>query len=191
MGGSTRGDRMADVRLRIDDFEDGMLPPVCVSSGAPTATQYIVRAHRQPWWPLVFLVLGPVGLPIALVALVGTHRSVSGSLPFDDEVQRTSAASRRVRSSGAILAFVLTVATVLVAAGAGSTTAAVVAGLVGALTTVAFWVAAERPRGSVGLQLSREGRWVVARGVSPVFVGAYERQEQARRATRRGLSRRP
>jgi hypothetical protein len=179
---------MADITIRIDDFEEGLLPDRCVVSGRPAPTHYIVRAHRQPWWPLAFLLLGPVGWLVVLIVLAGTHRSVAGSLPFDEEVQRTSATSRRARWLGAIVSAVTGASVVLVAGGAGYTDVAVLGGLAGLITTAGFWLAAQRPRGSIGLKLSRDGRFVIVRGGAPEFASAYERQEQVRRADRRRLA---
>lgn len=40
---------MTTVELRVDDFEDGVLPQVCASSGRPTGSLYRFRARRAVW----------------------------------------------------------------------------------------------------------------------------------------------
>lgn len=176
---------MARVRLRIDDFEDGVLPEACVSSGRPTTAQYHVAAHRQPWWPLWFVLLGPVGLVLAAAVSAALHQRVPGFLPFDDEVQAVGRAQRRNRTAAMVVAAVATGGVVLVAGGAGYGQTALVAFLAGAVITGLLWFAAARPRGAVGLRLERDGRWVRVDDASPVFVAAYEAQEAARRERRR------
>ena len=50
---------MATVRLRTDDFEDGVVPGLCAGTGGPADRSDVVRAtSRAPGW-----VLGRPGSP--------------------------------------------------------------------------------------------------------------------------------
>jgi hypothetical protein len=179
---------MATVRLRIDDFEDGVVPAICAGSGAPADRNYVVRASsRAPGWVWLALLGGPGGLLLALLLSGVFRKSTSGYLPYDDAYQDRMRA--RIRMAGAV-------------AGAGAVAAVAgfalldgtwgglgllffVGGLLTASVGAFFWF---NPPGSVGATLDSTVRWVELDNASPAFVRAYEAQEARRRAARRAAA---
>jgi hypothetical protein len=176
---------MAKIEVRVEDFRDGALPRVCVATGARADRLYAMKASYKPSWPIVFILLGPVGWLVMLVAAVGLQRSVDGYLPWSDAVQTSAAASRRRSTRHALEA--LAIGAVLVAAliVAGHGFVAFVAGAVAVVAVGAFAIMASRPAGSVGVRLDRNSTFVVVSDAAPDFVESYWRQEQLRLDTRR------
>lgn len=167
---------MATVRLRIDDFEDGVVPAICAGSGAPADRNYVVRASsRAPGWVWLALLGGPGGLLLALLLSGVFRKATSGYLPYDDGYQDRMRA--RIRTAGAVAGFAL-----LGGTWGGLALVFFVGGLLTASVGAFFWF---NPPGSVGATLDSTVRWVELDNASPAFVRAYEEQEARRRAARR------
>jgi hypothetical protein len=179
---------MTRVALRIDDFEDGTVPQVCASSGRQADRLYGVKARYIPRWPLVFLLLGPVGLIITLVVSTGVDREVGGYLPLSDEAYRRSVAARRTWAGRAVGAVAATFAVGLALANVShAASAPLLAAIVGGVVVAGCSVRAARPPGSVGASLGRNGRSVELSGASTRFAEAYADQEARRRAARQAV----
>jgi hypothetical protein len=176
---------VAAADIRIDDFEDGVLPPVCVVTGRPADGYRPYRFGRTPGWILFALVLGPVGIVVLLVLALTTRRTVSGYLPVCDDAL---AHGRRWRRNGwiAVLAGgAVDVFFAFVFDSFGNRALFVVSEAVGAgLVVAGLWIVA-RPPGSVGGRPDRVERWVHISPVSVAFFDAYERQERRRMDERR------
>ena len=185
---------MAKVRIRIDDFEDGLLPGICAASGAPGARLYHADIpSKAPAWVWLLVFAGPAGIVLALLVAQFARKVAHGYVPYADEVQ----AVLRERSRRYALAVVSCVAlftTVLVllatgGLGVGSASGFRTLGLVlcGAALLgglVFFFLWCNLP-GSVGGNLDSTGRWIELDPVSAGFAAAYEAQEADRRAARR------
>ena len=180
---------MASVRVRVEDFEDGVLPLVCVATGAPSDRLYKVEAtSRAPGWVWLFLLGFPWGLFLIPLVAGATRKRTWGFVPYTDAHQ--TVVSRRVRMaawcavSGAaalVLGFLLLLQQGYGVLGFGFAVVGGVAALVGGFLGL-------NPPGSAGLTLDRTGRWVELDPVSPAFARAYEDQEARRRAARRAES---
>ena len=177
---------MATIELRVDDFEDGVLPWVCASSGEPVTARYGFRATHSSAWPVLLLVAGPVGFVAMVVVMALLHGHVDGWLPLSD---RAHEAVPRLPPSGAPTP----------GRGArrerrrGRAPGVVgldhVAGRRGPRGSVSIgWCAATvfRPEGSLGLRLSRNGRVVTIVDASEEFAAAYRAQEERRVRRRLG-----
>ena len=175
---------MARVDVRVDDFEDGALPRVCASSGAPADGLYKVEATYKPSWPAVFIVLGPIGWLVMLVAAAGNTRRVTGLVPFADAAHQRMVRVRWVNWRRALEVAAGTVVGVVLLALLNQTTVAIVVAFVGVAVTIGFWVAGSRPPGSVGVKLARNGRSIEMVNVSDAFIAGYREQEVRRRAVR-------
>jgi hypothetical protein len=82
------------VRVRIEDFEDGVLPSVCVSTGARPDRLYRIGFSRTPVWSVfVALFLFPIGL----LGIPLARSRTTGYLPFTDEVQERMHRARRTQ----------------------------------------------------------------------------------------------
>lgn len=176
---------MARLAVRIDDFEDGRLPSCCASTGGEPDRLYRIEARYHPGWPLVFLLLGPIGVVIALVVAAGVSRQVSGLVPLTDDAHQRAVAARRAATEFAVGALVLTVALVVALVRLGHGAPAVGAGVIGVAVTAWCAVSASRPPGSIGASLDRNGRSVHLTDVAPGFAAAYRAQERDRRFDRR------
>lgn len=175
---------MATIELRVDDFEDGVLPRTCASSGAPADGLYRLRATRSAAWPVVLLVFGPIGAVATVVLLVLLHGHVDGWLPMSDQAHAAVRAARRAAVRRLVEVVVAVAGIVALLAWQGWTTALVVVVLAGAVS-VGFCVATVfQPPGSLGLRWARNGRIVTVKDASDEFVAAY-REQEARRVRRR------
>lgn len=178
---------MASVRIRIDDFEDGVLPEVCASSGAPSERLYKTDiSSRTPGWVWLCVLGGPFGIALALVLAAVLRKTAHGYLPSTDEVQ----ARLQVRSRLGARCFVASIALLVVGLLLATTAegfgplGAVIMGVAAVSALVAAFLFSNVP-GSVGGHLDSTSRWVELEPVSPWFVAAYDAQESARRAERR------
>ena len=179
---------MAQVTVRVEDFEDGVFPSVCASSGVPVEKFRRSTARYEPGWPLVFCLLGPVGVVIALVAIGALTRTVDGWMPVDPDVVDRVHRVRRVAWTTAIAITGVTVAATALLFSSSAGTAAtlvLVLGLAGA--GFALYRAANPP-GKVKARLAPNGRTITLTRVHPEFVVDYKDQEWRRRAARRDVA---
>ena len=179
---------MAGVRVRIDDFEDGLLPDVCASSGAPGARLYwITVSSKTPAWLWLGVFGGPAGIVAALVLSSVLRKSASGYVPYTAETHARLQRARRRATWGVLQGLGAVVAAVALAA-LGPPSFHLVAsavGVAGLVAVVVFAFLYANPPGSVGGHLDSTSRWVELDPVSTRFAAAYEAQEAERRAARR------
>ena len=183
---------MATVRLRIDDFEDGLLPGICSSSGADGARLYrIAVSSRMPGWLWLAVFGGPVGIFAAFVLSGVLRKTAYGYVPYTDEVHNRLRARARRSAQGLATciavfcgSFVLSWAGPFSGGGGfrGIAFLLAVGAFVVGLVCAFFW--ANVP-GSVGGFLDSTTRWVELGPVSERFALAYEQQEADRRQARR------
>jgi hypothetical protein len=176
---------MATVRIRIDDFEDGVLPAICAATGAPADRNYEVRAtSRASGWVWLALLAGPGGILVALLFSGVFRKSTSGYLPYLDAYQDRMRSRIRIAAvgAGAGVAAALGGFALLGGTWGGLGLLFFVGGLLAASLGAFFWF---NPPGSVGATLDSTVRWVELDNASPAFVRAYEGQEAHRRAARR------
>lgn len=174
------------MRIRIDDFEDGVVPGVCAGTGAPGARLYHVSASsRTPGWAWLGLFAGPAGIVFVFLAAVFLRKTAEGYLPYVDQHQDRM--RRRIRVSAGVAAggFALAVVSLLPLRTVGFATLGYLGVALGGLALVAGLFLWANPPGSVGLTLDSTGRWVEVDNASPAFAVAYEQQEARRRAARR------
>jgi MFS family permease len=184
---------VASVRVRIDDFEDGVYPDVCASSGvAGGARLYGGQATYRPGWVWLLLFGGPPGIVGALVLSAVLRRSVPGYVPYTEATQDTLLRRQARFVQGAVVAGAVLVGSLVVAGlsdASGYRTLSMLgfgAGVVGVLLAVFLWT---NVPGAVGTKLESNGRWVVLDPVSARFAAAYEEQEASRRRSRRAATR--
>lgn len=176
---------MATVRLRIDDFEDGVLPGLCAGTGVTADRNYVVRAtSRAPGWVWLALLAGPGGVLLVLLLSGVFRKSTTGYLPYADAYQDRMRSGIRVAGglAGAGAAAAVAGSALLGGPYRGLGFFFLVGGLLAASVGVFLWF---NPHGSVGLTLDSTVRWVELDNASPAFVRAYEEQEARRRAARR------
>ena len=172
---------MARVRVRVDDFEDGAMPPVCASSGATADGIYEMTFTRTPGWAVVIAFLL---FPWGLIVVPFARTSTTGYLPFAEAAQQRMRDARRVALQRLAL---LGTCTVLLTWGLwlldhDTALAALVIGLLGCAPLA---IMASRPRGSVGGRLDPNGRWLRLDDVDDTFATAYLSQLERRQITRR------
>jgi peptidoglycan/LPS O-acetylase OafA/YrhL len=174
------------LRVRVEDFEDGVLPMICVATGAPADRRYRTRANATAsGWVWLALFAGPIGLVLALVVANAMGASTDGIVPFSDEHQ--DRVHRRRRTFGwSAIAGLGSMVGALALTSARSTYAplAFVLLLGGALVLLVagfLWV---NTPGSTKATLEGNGRWVVLAPVSTAFGRAYTEQEERRRSAR-------
>ena len=177
---------MARVRVRIEDFEDGVLPDVCVSSGAPADGRSASSiSTRTSGWLWLFVFAGPFGIVGALVLASVLRKTAHGRLPYARAVQDRLAERMRTYAWFAVSSIGLFAGGLALAQADGFGPVGTVV-MFGAAFVGAFFVFLwSNPPGSVGGHLDSTGRWVELDPVSPRFAAAYERQEADRRAARR------
>lgn len=177
---------MATIELRVDDFEDGVLPRVCASSGEPVNARYGFRATHSSAWPVLLLLAGPAGFVAMVVVMALLHSRVDGWLPLSDRAHQAVRASRRraLRRLGELL--VVGAGGVALLAWFQWTTLLVIVVLVGSVSIGWCVATVFRPEGSLGLRLSRNGRVVTIIDASDEFVAAYRAQEERRVRRRLG-----
>ena len=185
---------MAKVRIRIDDFEDGLLPGVCASTGRSGARLYHASIpSKAPAWVWLLVLAGPAGILLALLVAQFARSVAQGYVPYTDEVQAVLRARSR-RYGLAVISCAALFVTVLVLLASDGLGAGPAAGfrtigmlLCGAavLSGIVFAFLWSNLPGSVGGHLDSTGRWIELDPVSPRFAEAYEAQEADRRAARR------
>ena len=179
---------MAKVRIRIDDFEDGLLPGICAASGADDARLYHAQIpSRAPAWVWLLVLTGPGGILLALLVAHLARKVAHGYLPYTDELQAVLRVRSRRFAQGFVGSVALFVASlVLVATGAsGFRVLGMLAGGAAVLGGIVFGFLWSNVPGSVGGHLDGTGRWIELDPVSARFAEAYEWQEADRRAARR------
>ena len=178
---------MASVRIRIDDFEDGLLPGICASSGRAGARLYKadISSRGSGWaWLLVFA--GPIGIVAALLLTGALKRTAHGYLPYREEVQDVIRLRSRRYAQGLVGSLaLLTAAFVLTVASRDFRPLSVLLGVAGVIAAVGFAFFWANVPGSVGGHLDGTGRWIELDPVAPAFAAAYDAQEAHRRASRR------
>lgn len=175
---------MARVAVRVVDFEDGVLPRVCVSTGDEATLLREMRALHRPWWPLLLILLGPIGWILALVIASSVSRELSGWVPFSEAANERMKQSRRTRLRFALGALVGAIVTGFSLAVMGRDSAALVVGLIGLVVAAVGWLAAGQPAGSISVSLNPNGRTVDLTWVSRRFSESYQDQEARRRDAR-------
>ena len=177
---------MAAVRVRIDDFEDGVLPGVCASSGAAGARLYRIDVStRTPGWLWLCVFGGPAGIVVGLVLSGVLRKSATGYVPYTEDVHATLRERRRTYSwflIGGLAAVVGGLALSLVDGYAALGVVLMVGGFFLAAFFGFLW---SNVPGSVGGTLDSTARWVVLDPVSARFAEDYEAQEADRRRARR------
>lgn len=180
---------MDRIRIRVEDFEDGVLPNLCIATGRPADGCSKAVAITGLGWGVLLPVLGALVLNIGgfvagLVILSLMTRRVQGLLPWTHAASEVSRQARRHR-------WILAAATAAVTAGAaalafiaGSLQVMLVSAIIGGLVVGGLALSANSPPGSVKLRLESNGRWVEVRNVSPDFVAAYRGQTRLRRQVR-------
>ena len=179
---------MARARIRIEDFEDGVYPDVCASSGAEGGTRlYRVQISNRVRWVWLLVLGGPVGILAAVVLSGVLRKTASGYVPYTPAVQ--ARLQQRVRTYAwiAVASAVVAVGSLLLGLSGddGFDTLALLGVLGGSafvLVALFLWV---NPPSSVGGALDSTGRWIELDPVSARFAAAYEQQEARRRAGRR------
>lgn len=177
---------MANVRVRWEDYEDGVLPEVCVRTGAPAD---VLVGHRSArgvagWGIVLLLFLGPVGLVAWAILDRLVRREVKGLLPASRAAIEASAAARHRWDRVVVAGLVVAVAGGLVAVLAEGPLTGLggIAVAVGVVAAIVGWFAPAFAQ--VQGTPERGDRWIELVGVSPAFARAYEAQD-ARRAQRR------
>ena len=183
---------MAKVRIRIDDFEDGLLPGICAASGADGARLYHADIpSKVPAWVWLLAFGGPAGILLALLIARFARSTAHGYVPYTDELQAKLRARSRCFARGFVGSLAVAVGALFLftvdgfGPGGGFGRLAfvlVLAGGLGALVLAFLW---SNVPGSVGGHLDGTGRWIELEPVSVRFAEAYERQEAERRSARR------
>ena len=171
--------RMANVVVRIEDFEDGVFPGVCVVTGGDPAPVFRITARYRPGWPFVFCLLGPIGFVIAFVVLAGVNRDLTGGLPITEASVQRSRRARRNAAGVAVAAAALGLA-LAVSVGSLATEAGWFIGSIALMTLLAALYRWANPPGSVNARLARNLRTVTIRGAHPRFAETYEAQDRRR-----------
>ena len=177
---------MASVRVRIDDFEDGVLPGVCASSGVPGARLCRIDASsRTPGWLLLCLLGGPFGIIAGLVLSGALRKTASGYVPYSYHVHA------KLQDRLQTYAWLGVGGVAGIVGGLGLSMADGYGPLGVVLLAGGFFLAAffgflwSNVPGSVRATLDSTSRWVVFDPVSAAFAEAYEAQEADRRRARR------
>jgi hypothetical protein len=176
---------MARIAVRVDDFEDGALPAVCVATGQPSDGWYRTRATYKPSWPVVFIVLGPIGWIVMLVVAAGLERHVDGHLPFTREEYERQRAARRRFTQLAIEVVTAAVVALAVLVWLGNPIVGLVLAVFGLVLGGGFAVLGSQPHGSVRVRLARNGRSVDVVNASTAFVVRCREQQARHQAARR------
>lgn len=180
---------MDRVRIRVEDFEDGVLPNVCIATGRPADGCSKAVAITGLGWGVLLPVLGVltlnvVGFVAGLVILSLMTRRAQGLLPWTHAACEVSRQARRHRWILAAATAVVTAGAAALALIAGSRQLTLVSVIVGGLVVGGLALSANSPPGSVKLRLESNGRWVEVRNASPHFVSAYRDQLRLRRRIR-------
>lgn len=176
------------MRVRIDDFEDGAFPPICVVTGAPSSSLYREDAYHSSLWPFVFLPFPLIGWVLAVVLFFGLRTRVQGLVPYSDVARVRARASFRTAVTVGGLGVLVAAGAVLAAANGAPGKIALVVFLTGVVVAIGGFVRSGRPAGTVGCHLARNGRTVDVGPVHPNFLHAYHEQEGRRTAARRAAA---
>jgi MFS family permease len=154
---------------------------LCIVSGVPVERRRRATARYEPRWPAVFLLLGPVGIVVTLVAAIALARTVEGLVPMDERLAGRGDEERRRALITAAALTGATVAVMVLVSGAGSSllTLSVLAAGVVAVGVALF--RAFRAPGAVHARFAPNGRTVTMTRVHPDFAEAYAAQEWRRR----------
>jgi hypothetical protein len=180
--------RRRAVRVRIEDFEDGVLPMTCVGSGAPADRLYQLRANGSgPGWIWLALLAGPAGILVALLLSSAMRTSAHGWLPFNDGFHRSVMARVHRHGRYALGGLALLVAGLVVVVAAPRTFAplgllVLLLGLSIGIVTGYLW---SNPPGYVRATVESGGRGVILTPVSDEFADAWWSQEARRQEARR------
>jgi hypothetical protein len=180
---------MAGLKIRVEDFEDGALPPVCVVTGRPAEvlhrfelTSPQQRREGLLWWF--------IGGPLGLLALWWTRsgRSQGGVVGYLPLTEEAAEGSRLQGPSGGVFVVggfgCLLLALLAAPSDALGGMWVLLVGLGFALLVVGLVVAARRDATIPGGEVDESGRWVTVWPASPAFAEAYEAQERGRRSQR-------
>ena len=179
---------MSAVRIRIEDFEDGVYPDVCASTGVFGETRLYERtvSTKAPGWLLLGLLAGPVGIVAALVLSGALRRSATGVVPYHPTAQHRIARRRELAARVALVGLAVDIGSLVLLSRTGGFDGIALVGLglgiVAAVVGGFFWI---NVPGSVGGTLDSTSRWIELDSVHPRFAAAYEEQEARRRAARR------
>jgi hypothetical protein len=170
---------MAEVTVFVDDAVRGTLPNVCAKDGVTATgrfrvTKEVGRSNRVGVLWLLALV-GPLGWLVLVYLLVrDSGERLDVQLPYSDEAYERFAAARRLRSRALVVAVVGGLALLFVAAwvhlGAAGGLIAFVVIVASLIVAVAADLRMERALVRVSLDASR--RWVTLTGVHPAFADA-------------------
>lgn len=177
---------MAEVEIRRDDYEDGVLPQVCAFTGVRAEVLVDHHSHRGAGAGVLFLLLlGPVGLIIVLVVDRLMRVEARGLVPMSRQALADRAAVRRRWNVVVLGGLVATAAGVAIAvtAGANLATMGVVVAAAGFVVAVLAYVAPAFT--GVRGRPDRTGRSVALSGVAPEFARAYRAQDSRRAEARR------
>jgi hypothetical protein len=171
--------------VRVDDFEDGALPAVCVASGEPSDGWYRMRAAYKPSWPVAFILLGPIGCIVMLVVAAGLERHVDGHVPFCDAAYQRLRTARRRFTQLAIEVVSAAVVALALLVWIGRPGVGLTLGVIGLVVGGGLAVVGSQPPGSVRVRLARNGRSVDVVNASAAFVVRYREQQARYQANRR------
>lgn len=180
---------MGSVDVRRDDYEDGVLPLVCVYTGQPAEVLVDHRSQKRAGaWVLLLLLLGPVGLVAILVVDRMMQVQASGCLPASrralDDRRRAQGRWNAAAVCG-LVALAAGVAIVVAGPALGPLGGVLIgAGFVAAVLSF-FAPAITGVRG----RPDRTGRTVSLHRVAPEFATAYLAQDMQRAAKRRATNR--
>jgi hypothetical protein len=176
---------VGSVDLRIDDFEDGVLPSVCVVTGEPTERFRRFDFAHTPGVVFLALLLGPFGILVVIALAASTRRVVGGRLPVSDEAVARGRAWRRRGWTLVVAGVAVLCLFAYMFDSFGGAGLLVIGGGAGVVLALAgLWLVA-RPPGSVAGRPDRAGRWVTISPASEAFADAYAAQEARRIAARR------
>jgi len=161
---------MARVRVSLEAFQRGALPPVCAKSGEPADCLLPVRATYTPGWTWLLLVFG--GLWAFLIGRGFTTEETMGLVPFSGPALARRRLQARARLGWAVLGALLLLVVLYriawpLAFLGGCALVALVFGL--GWTSVSVSGAAE-----VGAHLDPEAQTVLLWGVHQRFKQAVE-----------------
>ena len=99
---------MARVRVSLEAFQSGALPPVCAKSGEAADCPLPARAAYTPAWTWLLLLFG--GLWAFLIARGFTTKDAAGLLPFSQAALARQRVRGHDRAAAAVLGAVLLLA---------------------------------------------------------------------------------
>lgn len=160
---------MARVWVERERFEEGRFPGLCAETGVPTEDGVELEVSRTPSW-IGWLLL--FSLVAYLIASGQTRERVRGFVPFDLEVARAHARTRRT-------AWLVALAGLAVLVGAAAASIGALAIAAGGVTGMAVLLGGLDVLRSVQARLDGSGEWVLLWRVDPRFAAAVEQQRAA------------